>query len=340
MYTISLGGKGGSNNNLRIDGGLYGSICLHNLLDNSYIKNATVMQTGQGNALYIDSWKDRNAYNFPIENSVIDGRYWAEGDGNVIVGKNSSFGIIYLRGDGSGGAYAELTDCTYTSVDFTGNKGTGRLTVYTSPDCENAGTKTVYDINNTAGIADESYAAPALGHKLDETNITGVIYESYLAKGIYTSNCAVCNAENVREETGTAPALFACLGYSAQSYGDGGILVGFGINSKAISEYTDITGKDFKFGLFAGRDTKLGENDAVNINGEALSGIASIDYTERDFDIVEIKVVGFVTVDHKNANLALGLFVINGESISYIQPTKPNDGEKYSYVSYNGLIDG
>ena len=161
---------------------------------------------------------------------------------------------------------------------------------------------------------------------------------SYLNNGYYSSACT--NEGCTHKTTEELPALFICLGYSAQSYGNGGILVGFGVNNKAISEYADITGDEFKFGMFAGRDVKLGENDAVNVNGEALTGIASVDYTARGFDIVEFKVVGFATDEHKDANLALGIYVIDGETVSYVQASKPNEGEKYSYVSYNSLVIG
>ena len=172
----------------------------------------------------------------------------------------------------------------------------------------------------------------AISHDL----LTTLTYESYDKEGTKTVTCT--NEGCSHSVTEDVPALFICLGYSAQSYGNGGILVGFGVNNKAISEYADITGDEFKFGMFAGRDVKLGENDAVNVNGEALTGIASVDYTARDFDIVEFKVIGFVTDEHKDANLALGIYVIDGETVSYVQASKPNEGEKYSYVSYNSLV--
>ena len=174
----------------------------------------------------------------------------------------------------------------------------------------------------------------ALGH--DHTKFLGLMYESYLEEGSYKYQCTRCDDIKATK----ADVLFICLGYSAQSYGNGGILIGFGVNNKAISEYADITGDEFKFGMFAGRDVKLGENDAVNVNGEALTGIASVDYTARGFDIVEFKVIGFVTDEHKDANLALGIYVIDGETVSYVQASKPNEGEKYSYVSYNSLVIG
>ena len=172
----------------------------------------------------------------------------------------------------------------------------------------------------------------AISHDL----LTTLTYESYDKEGTKTVTCT--NEGCSHSVTEDVPALFICLGYSAQSYGNGGILVGFGVNNKAISEYVDITGDEFKFGMFAGRDVKLGENDAVNVSGESLAGIASVDYTERDFDIVEFKVVGFATDEYKDANLALGIYVIDGETVSYVQASKPNEGEKYSYVSYNCLV--
>ena len=181
----------------------------------------------------------------------------------------------------------------------------------------------------------------ALAESQDSHNMITICEyaKGFLSAGIYERKCNNKGCAYV-EQSEDLQALFICLGYSAQSYGNGGILVGFGVNNKAISEYADITGGEFKFGMFAGRDVKLGENDAVNVNGEALTGIASVDYTARGFDIVEFKVVGFVTDEHKDANLALGIYVIDGETVSYVQAAKPNEGEKYSYVSYNSLVIG
>ena len=188
-------------------------------------------------------------------------------------------------------------------------------------DCENCNIKNLY-----------------VGNESTHNKATTIEYESFDKAGSKIVYCT--NAGCSHSVTEDVSALFICLGYSAQSYGNGGILVGFGVNNKAISEYADITGDEFKFGMFAGRDTKLGENDAVNVNGEALTGIASVDYTARGFDIVEFKVIGFVTDEHKDANLALGIYVIDGETVSYVQASKPNEGEKYSYISYNSLVIG
>ena len=341
MYTVSLIGKDYSNNNIRIDGGLYGSMCLHNILDNSYIKNATVKLTAADNALYLDSWKDRNVYNFPIENSVIGGRYWGEGDANIIVGKNSSFGALYLKGDKTGGAFIELIDSTYTSVDFV--EKSGQLTVYTSADCEKAGTKTVYDKNNTSGVLDESYNAPATGHKFDATKITGISYKkSYLENGFYISACAVCDAENIAEETASAPALFSCLGYSAPMSGEAGIAIGFTINNEAVAEYEEITGKSITFGVYAVAQQKLGENDIFDENGNATAGVINADLTSYSVDAFEIKIVGFNDTQ-KDIMLALGGYVCVTENdkttYSYMQYGTPAQGQNYRFDSYNTVLE-
>ena len=340
MYTVSIAGKGNSNNNLRIDGGLYGSICAHNLLDNSYIKNATVKEVANGNALLLDSWKGRNSYYLPIENSVIDGRYSGEGDSNIIIGKNSSFGILWLKGDSSGGTFMELIDCTYESVDFNGNMKTGQLTVYTSANCENAGTKIVYDINNVAGVVDESYSAPATGHKLDESKIIDIVYESYLEKGFYKSSCTLCGEENITEGTASAPALFTCLGYSAQEYANGGISISFVINKNAIEEYTEITGNSLSYGVFASsqkraQDDQGTDKEIVNADGTVIDGVASVDFSKYDYDIFAIKIIGFETEEHKNVQLALGAYVIANGKVSYLQEGKPAEGNLYCYTSFN-----
>ena len=340
MYTIALAGKENSKNNLRIDGGLYGSICAHNILDDSYIKNAKVKltATAHGNALFIDSWKGRNAYNFPIENSTIDGRYWGEGDSNIVVGKNSSFGVLYLKGDGSGGAYVELVDSTYTSVDFAGKSG--QLTVYTSVSCEKAGTKTVYDNNNTSGVVDESYSAPATGHKLDLNQITDISYDSYLAMGFYKASCTVCGAENIAEKTATAPALFECLGVSVYGTDTYSIAVGFKVNSGAIAEYTRVTGKTLSYGVFAASQEKLGDKDIFDANGKMVD-VAIGSEIKTAHSVFEIKVTN-IPENKADAKLALGAYVkvTDGETAtySYMQAGTPAANENYYFASYNDAL--
>ena len=87
-------------------------------------------------------------------------------------------------------------------------------------------------------------------------------------------------------------ALFTCLGYSARENGDSGIAVGYLVNSTAISEYTEVTGKTVKYGVFVVLDS-IGTNDVVNAEGELINGALGKDLTDYSNAAFEIKITGF-----------------------------------------------
>lgn len=310
MYTIGLAGKVNSNNNLRIDGGWYGSICAHNILDNSYIKNATVKltATSHGNALIFDSWKGRNAYNFPIENSTIDGRYWGEGDSNIVVGKNSSFGTLYLKGDSSGGAYVELIDSTYTSVDFVGKDG--QLTVMTSQTCETAGTKTVY--TNGGSTIDEQYPTqnPALGHDIDAKTATGVEWENFFENGAYCGICVRCSVAT-KEVDGTASPLFENKGLSHAEYQDTtkSMTQGFKVNTEMLVYLAE----GYDFGIIA-TVNKDGGEIAPALDG---TGVVSASFLKAGFSIFHVKVTNIPDAN-KDTKIVFCAYLVNGGKTYYL----------------------
>lgn len=319
MYTLAIVGKGNSNNSLRIDGGRYGSICVHNPLNDSYIKNATVKATTQSNALYIDSWKDRNAYDFPVENSTLDGRYWGEGDSNIIVAKNSKLGVLYLKGDSSGGASVELTDSTYTSVDFAGKSGS--LTIYVSPDCVNAGTKTDYDKDNTAGKLDTTYDAPAIGHEASLDEIENVVYKSgYGANGTYICGCVRCDATGLEENGASAPKLITFKGFSTPKDGAISLVVGYEVDTDAVEAFEDITKKEFTYGIVAAVGKNLGANEPLDENGDVITlekgsvvkTTVAKDATRYEFRLNNMK-------GYENEAIMLSTYTMFDGKITYLQ---------------------
>ena len=185
----------------------------------------------------------------------------------------------------------------------------------------------------------------ALAESQDSHNMITICEyaKGFLSAGIYERKCNNKGCAYV-EQSEDLQALFTCQGYSAPEYGNGGMLMGFVINKSAISKYTDATGKQLSYGLFAGLDTNLGTNEAVSTEGVAQNGAVSVDFTNRGYDIMEIKVVGFKTDDHKKAQIVLGAYVIevDGEkkTVSYLQSGEIAEGKKYSYVSYNSLVIG
>ena len=161
---------------------------------------------------------------------------------------------------------------------------------------------------------------------------------------------------NVGEKTGTClnegclknitpkitNPLFACLGYSAPEDGRGGIAIGYTVNNEAIDEYTSITGKSLTYGVFVASKNKLGDNDIFDQEGNKANGVVSVEITSYEFAVFELKVIGF-TDENKDKALAMGAYAaVTTEGTTeyvYMQDSEPDDGEKYSYVTYNGIVN-
>ena len=96
------------------------------------------------------------------------------------------------------------------------------------------------------------------------------------------------------------------------------------------------------FGLFAGTEFNLGTNDAVNQNGEKQNNAISVDYTNRMFNIIEIKITGFSTDEQKEIKIAMGAYVIEKDdesvTVSYIQGAMADEGQKYNFVTFNSIM--
>ncbi|MBQ7761250.1 MAG: leucine-rich repeat protein [Clostridia bacterium] len=156
------------------------------------------------------------------------------------------------------------------------------------------------------------------------------------------SEATICtNAGCPYSVTKEAPALFTCLGYSAQEYANGGISVSFVIDHDAIETYEAITGNTLKYGLFAVAEEKLGTNEIMNAQGQTADGVASVEFSSRDYDMFSMRIIGFETAVHKSAQLAIGAYVIektaDNSSVSYLQASAPATGNTYHFVSFNNL---
>ncbi|MBO5313216.1 MAG: hypothetical protein J6B29_04540, partial [Clostridia bacterium] len=176
----------------------------------------------------------------------------------------------------------------------------------------------------------------ALGHS--HTIPLGLIYESFDKEGNYSYKCERCGDVNKDE---VAPALFVCLGYSASENGNAGFILGFKVNHEAIENYKTETGNALEYGMFAVLKNNIGENGILNADGSENAGVIKADLTKNQFAVVSIKVKGFTNDEQKDAQIALGLYVIvDGEEkeISYCQSGTPAEGEKFTSTSYNEQI--
>ena len=330
-YDVRFESNGSSKITAEINNLYTDRIRIDNVLDGGYIKNSTM------NELAIDTYFGRNIYSFYVENSSV-GSYYSIGDSQILKVKDSTFGSLDLKGDSSGGAFVEMTDSKYSSVNFQGKSG--QLTVIKTATCVTDGTKVVYTKDGSS--TDDSYVDKATGHTLNIDAITNIVYASYLENGTHFANCKVCGAENIAEKESSAPALFVCLGYSAYEVGGDGIAIGYLVNDEAIDKYTSITGKDLSYGVFVASQNKLGENDIFDQEGNKTGGVVSVEITSYEFAVFELKVVGF-TDENKGSLLAMGAYVkeVDGENAEYSYMQDDTNGEKlgnYYFVSYDSIV--
>ena len=151
--------------------------------------------------------------------------------------------------------------------------------------------------------------------------------------------CLDC--QNALETDEIAP-LFTCLGYSTAEFANGGISVGYNVNKDAISEYEELTGKEVSYGLFAGTKAGLGTNDVIGEDGKAVAGAITAGFENSKYSYMFIKMFGF-NEDNKDTPFAIGAYVAvdngEGKEYSYLQNEKPQNGAKYSFVSYNSVAN-
>ncbi|MBQ7761557.1 MAG: leucine-rich repeat domain-containing protein [Clostridia bacterium] len=177
----------------------------------------------------------------------------------------------------------------------------------------------------------------------NEAHDNGIIIEyanGYLDNGYKREGCTRCSVF-VEEET---EPLFECQGYSTQGYSNGGIQIGFVINYEAIEAYNSSKNTEIKYGIFAvaqgnAQDEEGNDKAIINADGTSITGVASVDFSKHTYDIFAIRVIGFETEAHMNAQLALGAYVIDGDKVSYLQAGTPTEGKTYCYTSYNEQVN-
>ena len=137
--------------------------------------------------------------------------------------------------------------------------------------------------------------------------------------------------------------LFTCNGYSIPEANRIALSVSFAINKDAVAEYKSVNG-DFEYGVFAVAETKIGTNELFKEDGSLTTNSVCADLTaETTLTSVSLKIVGFTTDEHKALGLAMGLYVkeVNegNAEYSYLQSHASESGQKYSFISYNQVLE-
>ncbi|MBO5378739.1 MAG: leucine-rich repeat domain-containing protein [Clostridia bacterium] len=170
------------------------------------------------------------------------------------------------------------------------------------------------------------------------SELASISYASFDAAGTKTVSCT--NEGCKHNITTPMPALFTNLGFSAAEYSGGGMSIGFKVNKTAIEEYEKATGKTVNYGVFAVLADVIKTNDIFDADEKALEGVIAADITGTDFDIFNLKIVGF-TDKQVDIDLAMGAYVKTSKGgateYAYLQDGTPEAGAKYFFASYNDV---
>ena len=150
---------------------------------------------------------------------------------------------------------------------------------------------------------------------------------------IYTECSRECGKENIIEQIGQ---LIHVKGYATSEIpGNKAMMHSYIVDKSLVSKYQELFA-DLKFGILA-----VGENTSSPFNGSLIDAqgnkahekIAMVEFTNRDFDEIEIKVGG---IDgYEDRDLYFCGYVIGGENVYYIE----NDAIKTQAetVTYNDV---
>ncbi len=253
---------------------------------------------------------------------------------------------------------------TSISDAFTGSQPSKAMYIYTGND-----TSVFADCTRLAGAnvikasdydASSSYTGVTLVtdyshcdvyyNGIHKNNVITPIVTTYLVEIQKISTCVECGFE---KSVGTIPALFICDGYSIPEDGRTELVVGFSIKNEAIKEYEALAKKTIEFGAFAALQKNLNDNYIFDENGKTIENAVAAKIEGDKYGMFELKISGF-TDEHKNIKLAMGAYVItsvestetDGDSTEkktaeyfYLQPSLPNNGDKYHFVSYSDVLN-
>ncbi len=117
--------------------------------------------------------------------------------------------------------------------------------------------------------------------------------------------CDICKTVSSVDDIGT---LFVIQGYSSTT---GAIMQGFKINNDAIENYNKYLKAPIKYGILAAS----GNITNLNVDATFVNGVVSVDFTNRSYDIMEMKIYGITSATKDTALYCCGYVIVDGEII-------------------------
>ncbi len=309
---------------INIDKGYYYGLSGHSVADGSVVKNATI----DGFGISLDSWHN-TPQTWMFENCTVNKVYTCTGRTHLAFRDCDLSNTEWsLGGDGWGDQFVRI----YTSATCTEN---GKIELRRGT---NKGYPSSYyddEINN--------FNEPALGHTADPNKTGDIHYDSYLENGMLAV-CMRCGV-TMADDNIKADPLFTFLGYSTPEDGSYGIVASFIVNTKAIAQYEEMTGKTLTYGIVAGAKSNLGDQNPLDAKGNSVTlekgsvvkAEVSREYASYDFVLTGMK------ENQLDTELVIASYVAVAEgegesqatSVVYLQSTQKSSG--LSVITYNTI---
>ncbi len=230
-----------------------------------------------------------------------------------------------------------VANATIVSIDEYDANATGSHIVYGLKSCDTF-YNGVHIFTSTDCIADctrEGCLLTGLVNKDGEHNEGYLLSSSNEAEEnvIYTEmmyricQCSICKTVSSYEEIGV---LFTINGYSSTT---GAIMQGFQINKDAIEKYKTLSGKDVKYGVLAAS----GKVANIYLNG-FTDNVVSVDFTNRSYAIMEMKIYGIGENHYETALYCCGYILVDG-NIIYMDEGMADGATMPTKVTYNSLAN-
>ncbi len=166
---------------------------------------------------------------------------------------------------------------------------------------------------------------------MQHVNSGRLTYSNFMEEGEYFVGCT--NDGCICGTTEKAEALFTGLGYSYSSMSTGAIMQGFQINKDAIEKYQTLSGKEIKYGILAA------SGNVANIYmGGFTNNVVSVDFTNRSYDIMEMKIYGIGEAHYATELYCCGYILVDGEII-YMDDGMAEGATIPSKVTYNSVAN-
>ena len=150
---------------------------------------------------------------------------------------------------------------------------------------------------------------------------------SYTEIIVVKNTCSSCGAV---DSTDTIDPLFIINGYS---HATDAIMQAFQINKDAIEKYMTLSGKDVKYGILAA------SGNVANIyQGVFTDNVISVDFTNRSYDIMEMKIYGIGEAHYETELYCCGYILVDGEII-YMDDGMAEGAIAPSKVTYNSIAN-